>query len=231
MKQTTSFLRTLVTGLALLGLQSGLQAQTSNDFHVTLNTSDLASHAGNPFSVYYDLTNGSGANNGATVTLNNFSFGTGGSWSGPSSYTLTEATGVFDDSFIQQFVPGEMLSFDVHLSSTSDDTTPDVFTFALMDNNGFFLPTTGSDPNNPDFVGADVYLSIPLLQGTTLADIQAHDAFAGDPSNGGISSERISVSAIPSATTPEGATGPLMLCGMAGIACLAWKRRRGESVA
>jgi MYXO-CTERM domain-containing protein len=230
MKQTSSITRTLLTALALLGLQSGLQAQTSNDFRVNLNTLNLASHPDNPFSVYYDLTNGSGADNGARVTLNNFSFGAGGSWSGPSSVTLLETAGGFDASFIRAFTPGDLLSFDVHLASLSDDTPPDVFTFALMDANGFFLATTGSDPNNPDGVGADVYLSVPFVNGATLADIQIHNAFTGDPSNGGINSGQISVGAIPTSTTPEGGSASLLLSGL-GVAAFFARRRRSTQVA
>jgi len=128
MNTTRLFALALLLGLP--GISQRAEAQASNDFHVTLNTQDLAGHAGDPFSVYYNLTNGSGADNGATVTLDHFNFGTGGSWVGPASITLTEQTNIFDNSFFQTFTAGDMLSFDVHLFSNSDDSPPDVFSFA-----------------------------------------------------------------------------------------------------
>ncbi|MCW3094392.1 MAG: hypothetical protein JWL77_10 [Chthonomonadaceae bacterium] len=228
MKTIKLFALTLL--LALLCVQQAAKAQTNTGFNVILNTQELSTHAGNPFSVYCDLTNGSGADNGASVTLDNFNLGTGGPWSGPASVTLTEQAGIFDTSFIQAFNPGDMLSFDVHLFSNGDDSPPDVFTFALQDANGFFLPTTGSDPNNPDGVGADVYLSIPFVNGTTLTDIQAHDAFSGDPANGGINSGQVQINEIPASVTPEGGSMSLMWGGLVGIVLVGLRRRRSANL-
>jgi len=148
---------TLALGLALCA--GVLFAATSGDaataiYHVDLNTSALVGNAAGPFSLDFQLNDGSAAGDGNnTAMLSNFTFGSGGASGGPTffggasgnlstSVTLTD-TSAFNELF-QSFTAGNTLSFDLTLTMNSDaGPTPDAFAFGILDNTLYNIPTTG----------------------------------------------------------------------------------------
>jgi hypothetical protein len=149
-------------------------AQTGNAataiYHVDVNTSALVGNASGPFSLDFQLNDGSGTGDGNnTATLNNFTFGSGSASGGPTFFggasgnlstgvTLTD-TSAFNELF-QAFTTGNTLSFDLTLTQNSDvGPTPDAFVFGILDNTLYNIPTTG--------VG-DSYLFVNLGASPTL---------------------------------------------------------------
>jgi hypothetical protein len=147
----------LSLGLAL-GAGALFTAQTGAaaiiEYSVDINTASLVGNPSGPFSLDFQLNDGSGtgdANN--TATINNFTFGTGGASGSPNlaggaagnlsgMITLTDTTPF--NEFYQTFNAGNSLSFDVILTLNSDaGPTPDSFSVAILDNNLYNLPTTG----------------------------------------------------------------------------------------
>jgi hypothetical protein len=147
-----------VVALALFALRTTAANADFITYNVTLDTSGLAANFPGQalFAVDFQLNDGSGAggdgNNTATIT--NFSvdgghlseLNPGGTPPGSdvsgilsSTLTITDAgsLGGFND-YNQAFVPGSILSFNVELStnvSSSEQTTPDEFSFAVYSNN------------------------------------------------------------------------------------------------
>jgi PEP-CTERM motif len=123
-------------------------------YHVNVTTASLIGNASGPFSLDFQLNDGSGSGDGNnTATLNNFTFG-GGSALGSASLiggatgnltsgiTLSESAAF--NEFYQGFTPGTTLGFDVALSANLDaGLTPDLFGFAILDSNLANIPTTG----------------------------------------------------------------------------------------
>lgn len=153
MKQILSFSLGLAFGAGVLFTAQTGGASTI-EYYVDINTASLVGNSSGPFSLDFQLNDGSGlgdANN--TATINNFAFGTGGasgtanlsggtSGALSSSVTLTDTTPF--NEFYQTFNAGTTLSFDVTLTLNSDSgPTPDSFAFAILDNNLNNIPTTG----------------------------------------------------------------------------------------
>jgi hypothetical protein len=129
---------------------------------VTLDTSPLTVAPGMssaPFSLIFQLTDGSGTNDGNnTVNVDNFVFGGGGSTLGAtlfggasgglgSGIVLTDTS--FLNFFTQGFTPGGLLSFRVSMTTNVDaGGTPDAFAFSVLDSSGFPIATT--DPTLAD---------------------------------------------------------------------------------
>lgn len=121
-----------------------------------LNTAPLAGHPAGPFSLNFQLTDGSGAlDSNNMVTLSSFQFGAGGSAMGAptvaggatgsvgGSVILTDSS--FLNSFTQQFTPGSRLTFQAQVTTNIDSgPQPDQFSFAILDRTGVELPTTSS---------------------------------------------------------------------------------------
>jgi hypothetical protein len=137
---------------ALFTAQTG--GASTIQYYVDINTASLVGNPSGPFSLDFQLNDGSGlgdANNIATI--NNITFGTGsatgtanlaggaaGNLSG--AVTLTDTTPF--NEFYQTFNAGNELTFDVTLTLNSDTgPTPDSFAFAILDNNLNNIPTTG----------------------------------------------------------------------------------------
>src|SRR5260370_28684447 len=91
-------------------------------YDVSLNTSPLIGHAAGPFSLGFQLNDGSGAGDANnTAILSAFQFGVGGSALGTpvlaggatgslaSGVTITDSS--FFNAFSQQFNPGSLLQF------------------------------------------------------------------------------------------------------------------------
>ena len=124
-------------------------------FNVSMNTAPLVGDPAAPFSLEYQFNDGSGTNDGNnSVTLDNFNFGSGGGPVGAPSTTggvtgdlgttITLNDTSFFNQFIQQFNPGNALSFRVSLSTNVDPGgAPDEFTFAILDSGSTEIPTLG----------------------------------------------------------------------------------------
>jgi hypothetical protein len=142
----------MVCALLLVG-SNACRAQTT--FTVSLDTTSLIGNGNGPFSLDFQLSDGSGTNDGNnTATLSNFSFdsgsasGTATTTGGASGSLMSGITlidnGFFNDLF-QSFTPGNVLTFDVALTDNADvGPTPDEFAFAILDNTLSEIPTTGA---------------------------------------------------------------------------------------
>lgn len=153
----------------------GVAAQAAALFTVSLDTSALIGSPAGPFALDFQFADGSGGGDGNnTALVSNFNFH-GGSWGGPASVSLTDSS--FFAEFSQTFTAGASLSFNVSLTTAVDaGPTPDRFTFALLDKNGFEVPTLGFAD---EFLGVDLNSANPTIEtyGTdtsrTLLDIAA----------------------------------------------------------
>ncbi len=157
---------------------------------ISMDTSPLIGHPAGPFSLGFQLTDGSGlgdANN--TANLSNFQFGAGGGTSGSptllggasgdlsSGVTLTDSG--FLNWFDQSFTPGDALSFTLTLSTNVDvGGTPDEFSFSILDSTGTELPTLGG-PFFDVFVAIDIDSGSPTIQ--TFASDPTQSPAAGGP--------------------------------------------------
>jgi len=136
----------------LFAAQTGSAA--SVEYYVDINTASLVGNASGPFSLDFQLNDGSGTGDGNnTATINNFAFGSGGAsgtanLSGGASGDLSSAVTLTDTSafneFYQTFNTGSTLSFDVTLTLNSDSgPAPDSFAVAILDNTLSNIPTSG----------------------------------------------------------------------------------------
>lgn len=154
--------------VAALAFASLAQAQLQ--FQVQLNTSSLVSSPNGPFSLDFQLNDGSASGDGNNwATLSNFQFGGGSAWGSAttlggaagslgSTVTLNDSNWYLND-FYQSFTPGSWLSFTVSLSNWADaGPTPDKFSFAILDGAVINLPTLS--------LGSDTFLEVNLTGGT-----------------------------------------------------------------
>lgn len=205
-------------------------------FLVSLDTAPLIGHIAGPFSIEFQLNDGSGTSNGNnTAIISNFLFGSGGSAtvpnivggaSGSLSSIVTITDSDFFNEFFQEFVPGTTLSFDVHLTtnlSAAEDPllggTPDQFSFAILDKTGVEIPTFGSAG---EFLSIDINSTNPSIH-----------LFTSDPSispAGGGSGISISpLTNIVAQPLPAPSTLFLLTSGcFCLLAYVAWNRTRAE---
>jgi len=169
-------------------------------FDVTLDTSALIGHPAGPFSLDFQLIDGSGggdANN--TVVISDFDFD-GGGWAGPVSVSLTDSA--FFTDFTEAFNVGTGLSFRVSVTTAVDaGATPDRFSFALLDNGGFEIPTRGLAD---EFLGVDLNSPYPLIE-----------AYSSDLARTGIGIAAPTVTIVPEPAFVALLAG-LVLVGFAG---------------
>jgi hypothetical protein len=194
-------------------------------FDVKLNTSGLKDHPAGPFSIDFQLNDGSGNFAGVnTATISNFTFGSGGGPTGApnlfggamgnlsSSVTLTD-NGAFVNEFFQEFVPGNLLSFTVSLTTNVDPgLTPDGFSFSILDSLLSPLPTT-------NFADAFLFVNINSADLTT-ADL-GNSIFAGDPTRPPLAGgDVISIGAPQIPGVPEtGSSITMLLIGLGAVWC------------
>ena len=134
----------LFVGCVLFFWPSRASADDLNTtFSVTFDTSSLVGQSG--LELAFILVDGSGlGDDNTTITLNNFSFGTG---SGPASASLQDNQ--FFTLVTDPLVAGSALSFTVGIASTTlDQPTPDSFEFAILGALG--LPIATTDPSGLD---------------------------------------------------------------------------------
>jgi hypothetical protein len=116
-----------------------------------MNTAPLAGHTAGPFSLEFQLNDGSGTNDGNnTASLSNFLFNGGAAVGSPTlnggaSGNLTSGVTLTDNSFFNQFIQGftagSTLSFRLSLSTNvGSGGTPDQFSFAILDKTGTEIP-------------------------------------------------------------------------------------------
>jgi hypothetical protein len=196
-------------------------------YDVQLNTTPLIGHAAGPFSLNFQLNDGSGvgdANN--TAVLSNFVFDGGAPAGAPtyaggasgnvaSSVTLTDSA--FFNSFTQAFTAGTMLGFRVSLTTNVDaGGTPDQFSFAILDASGVEIPTQGLAA-----VGSDVLLLIDIVSPTPGIQTFGTDIFRL-PNAGG---DAINIAA--PVIIPEPGSIVLISGGLCVLAAVRLRRRAG----
>jgi len=159
--------KTVLRALALLGaLAVATVSKAQLQLHVAVDTSSLVGNPGGPYSLDFQLNDGSGwGDSNNTAALSNFQFGTGtavgsGSTFGgtggdlSSNVWLTDSNSLLND-FYQGFTPGSWLSFDLTLTTNVDGGgTPDLFSFAILDGALMNLPTKS--------LGSDTFMEINL---------------------------------------------------------------------
>lgn len=223
----------LKNGLSLAGFAlavicaPGLKAQTFN-FNVDLNTSGLSADTANePFSLEFDLNQGSDTSAVDTVTLSNFQF-TGGAPTGSSTLTngatgdlaanlaggvsLTDAANSLN-SFLQNFTPTTTdIKFSVAVSQNSAGLTPTLFETAIDDSSGSGGSTVELATTAADTTGL---VELNLSTSNTLSDVGTYTSTSPSPTG-------ISATAIPEPTTTAA------IYGFAAIALVAFARRYGQ---
>lgn len=163
---STPMKTTLRTIAFVAALTATVMVRANSYFSVYLNTSSLVGNPAGPFSLDFQLNDGSALGDGNNaVTLSNFQFGGGSAVAGAttsggasgdlaSAITITDTDPTLND-FYQGFLPGNWLSFNFTLSTNLDSGgTPDLFSFAILDGNLMNLATQS--------LGSDNFLEINI---------------------------------------------------------------------
>lgn len=136
-------------------------------YDITLPTTALIGNAAGPFQLDFQLVDGDGVSNN-TIVLTNFQFGTGspvglGVGLGGGSGSLATGVSLMDTDFLNTFSagfdPGATLQFRLQSTTNFAGGTPDQFTFAILDQQGYFLATSYFDV----FVSFDIDGASPML--------------------------------------------------------------------
>jgi hypothetical protein len=219
---------TLMTG-ALLAAWGIPAAEANVAYTITLDTAPLIGHAAGPFSLDFQLTDGSGTGDGNnTATLSHFLFGSGsavgsptltGAASGNLSAGVTLTDTGFLNEFTQGFTPGSRLSFTLDLTTNVDGLTPDEFSLAILDNTGAELPTLSFGS-----LGIDVFTLIDIDSAHPAVQTYASDA-TRSPAGGGSGIALAEPTATPvSSNVPLPGTLALMVTGLGVLG--GWRKRR-----
>lgn len=197
--------KSILSSLVVSSLCGVAAAHAAALFTVSLDTSALVGDPAGPFALDFQLTDGSGGGDGNnTAVVSNFNFH-GGNWAGPASVSLTDNS--FFTDFSQTFAAGSALSFNVSLTTAVDaGPTPDRFTFALLDKDGFEIPTLGFAN---EFVGVDLNSADPTIE-----------TYSSDPL-AGINIPAPTITPVPE---PNSALLTALLCGGGAIGL--WMRRQ-----
>lgn len=149
----------------LVALALPVAARAQVNYSVWVDTSSLVGNPNGPFSLDFQLNDGSAFGDGNnTATLSDFTFGGGGATGsanlfGGASGDLSSGVTLGDSSafneFYQTFTPGSWLSFKVSLTTQADSGgTPDLFSFAILDGSTSNLPTESA--------GTDTFFAITI---------------------------------------------------------------------
>ena len=198
---------TVFAALLCLCLNASV-AQGGVVYDISMNTEPLIGHAAGPFSLEFQLNDGSATGDGNnTANLTGFLFEGGTAVGSPtltggvsgnltSGITLTDSG--FFNQFIQSFMPGSSLSFRLSLSTNVDSGgTPDQFSFAILDKTGAELPTLA-----PSFFDVLAYIDID----STDPSIRTFGTDTSRLPSGGGSSIDISGPIATTVNTPEPAS-------------------------
>jgi hypothetical protein len=221
-------------GVVLIVSCAGARARADQVWTVSLDTSQLAPNYTGPFGLDFELI----GNNGNTVTLSDFAFGTGGSaGSGPfltggaggalgSTVSLNDSSYFFSD-FNQQFTPGSTLTFTVDSTLIlPPGGTPDNFSMAILEaydpvdgyNPNVFPPTGGSPIHTSDLSGNDTTFNFDINgPGSTTVSTYGYNTPTGS----------VPITVIPQSVVAEPGSGVLMLLGVTWIATVI-RRRHGK---
>lgn len=217
----------LLAGVYCLATASAARpARADIVFNVQLNTVPLIGSAAEPFSLLFQLTDGDGVAANNAATLSNFAFGSGGTATGNPALTggatgslstgVTLTDSAFVSEFEQGFAPGDLLSFDVLLTTNfagGSGGTPDLFSFALLDSSGAELPTLGP---GEAFVSVNLNSASPVVQ-TFASDPNRTPAAGGGP---------ITMSAPQIQVIPEPGTLALIAGGLLPLAAALRRHHR-----
>jgi hypothetical protein len=197
-------------GTAAIWLFARVASAGTVSYSVDLNTVPLIGDSAAPFSVAFQLADGSGLGDGNnTMTLSDFNFGGGtgvgmpivlGGVTGSLGSSISITDSLFLNYYIQQFDPGSFLSLDVTTTTNVDiGSPPDQFLFSILDNTGQQLPTQTGQPFFDPFVAITIDSSNPTLQSFS-SDSTQSPAGGGPPLD--ISSPQITSVPEPSALLP-----------------------------
>lgn len=200
-------------------LAAGVTPARAAAFTISLDTSALVGQG--DFALDFQLIDGDGVAN-TTVVLRDFTFGAGGPAGSPTlvggaSGSLATGLTLEDTAGFTRaaggFTPGATLSFLLEVTGSSDASTPDYFTMALLGPDGFEVPTLGS---------VEELLSLALEAGAVPEAFGTDlDCTAPDDTNPGCTD--LDVPAPTVTAVPEPATALLVLTGAALIGV---RRRR-----
>jgi hypothetical protein len=210
--------RSALTRASVILLLMAAPALGGEVLTVNLDTSLLLIAPGE-YSLYFQLTDGSGANDGNnTATLGDFVFGGGVAISpaqvfGGASGDLTGLVTLTDNSFFnamtQGLVPGSLLTFSLNLTTNPDPGgTPDVFAMSILDPNGNEIPTL--DPS-----GANTLLMI------TIDSVLGVQSFSSDPNTATSTGQFIDMNAATISSTSSAAPEPASLLLVLGAGLVA----------
>ena len=197
-------------------------------YDVSLDAAPLIGDPAGPFSLAFQITDGSFLGDGNnTVTVSNLNLGSGslggvalavGGVTGDlgSSMALTDSS--FLSFAIQQFTPGDVLRFTLDATTNLDaGGGVDQFTFSILDSSGQQIPT-GGGLLSPFF---DVFTAINF-DSSSSPSIQT---FASDPTRTPAGGGPAIVIGAPEVTSavPEPRSGSLLI---AAIACIVVTKAR-----
>jgi hypothetical protein len=184
-------------------------------YHVDVNTAPLVGNPNGPYSLDFQLNQGSGAATNSVI-LNNFIFLAGNPTGSPtlfggasgnlgSTVFLNDAVSAANE-FFQGFSGGTTkISFDVLMSANVDPITPDAFSMAILDSGLGNIPATG--------LGDSLMLVNIDVSNPSLADVQT---FTSTDPDAGVT--------LTVTGTPE--PGTLGMGLAAGLIALGWSARR-----
>ena len=219
MRMRSIFVSTLCAVACAWLAASAARAQTPT-YHVALNTSGMAASSAGPFALDFQFNDG-GAPGNNTVTLTHFDYGGGSaasvpdSVSGGASGNANSAVVINDTALLnelaQTFTPGTALTFDVSMTNnanTAPGSSPDEFSFALLDGSGNEIVTTAA---SGAFLTIDTDPAAPVV--TT----------AGTPAGAALT---ITAPQVQAAAVPE-AGSVAWLVSMGGVFGVGLRLRRG----
>ncbi len=207
--------------LGLVLILAGTSVRADQVWTVTLDTSQLATNYSPYFALDFELT----GTDGNTVTVSNFSFGSGGAGPGAafltggtsgdlgSSVILSDSPANFFNDFNQQFTPGDTLTFtaDSTLYTSPSNPNPDNFSMVILER---YDPATGYNP-----FGGTAGTSIPTTDSTygTFFNFDINGPGATTASAYTSSSGDITTTYTTSGAVPEPSSGLMLRFGVMGL--------------
>ena len=217
--------KTVFPILVCLALCAAAPARADIMVTFTMLTAVLQGDPAGPFSLDFQLNDGSGTGDGNnTAVLSGFLFGVGGGPVGSAALAggatgdlgsfIQIADSGFLNEFTQGFTPGSLLQFQLSLTTNVDaGGTPDQFSMAILDSSGAQLPTLSF---------FDVFVEIDLDSANP-----AIQTFASDPTRNTVAGGAPVNLAAPgfTASSPVPEPGSIFLAGSA-LVILAVRRHR-----